>query len=126
MGTRFIPTRESMAPEGYKQMVVDASVDDPIVSAGITGTPASWLKASLREIGLDPDNLAIPEGRSTSHLPAGKTPWRDIWSGGQGIGLIDDLPSVAELVRRLQREYIAACAVPDMAAQARAALAQGE
>jgi nitronate monooxygenase len=126
LGTRMIATRESAAPEGYKAMLVAGGVTDVIYTRGVNGLPASWLKASLRGIGLDPDNLFIPEGRSTEHLPAGKTPWRDIWSGGQGIGLIDDVPSVAELVRRLQEEYLAACALPDIAGQVRAALATAE
>jgi nitronate monooxygenase len=103
-------------------MLVEGGVTEVIYTKGVNGMPASWLKASLRAIGLDPDNLFIPEGRSTEHLPAGKTPWRDIWSGGQGVGLIGDVPPVAELVRRLQEEYIAACALPDMAAAAREAL----
>ena len=54
-----------------------------------------------------------------SHLPQGVTPWRDIWSGGQGMDLIDDVPTVAELVRRLRGEYVAACEIPDMAEAAR-------
>lgn len=122
IGTRMIATRESAAPDTYKQMLVDGGVTDVTYTRGVNGMPASWLKASLRSIGLDPENLLIPEGRSTEHLPAGKTPWRDIWSGGQGIGLIHDVPSVAELVDRLRGEYVSACAVPDMAAAARAAL----
>ena len=122
MGTRFIATRESGAPDAYKAMLVEGGVEDVIYTRGVNGLGASWLKASLRSVGLDPDNLFIPEGRSTEHLPAGKTPWRDIWSGGQGVGLIDDIPSVADLVAQLQREYIDACKVPDMAAAARAAL----
>src|SRR3546814_9473576 len=72
--------------------------------------PASWLKGSLRRMGLDPENLPPPPG--VSELPEGKTPWRDVWSGGQGVGLIDDIPTVAELVRRLQGEYLAACGIP--------------
>ena len=106
--------------------LVEGGVEDVIYTRGVNGLPASWLKASLRSIGLDPDNLPIPEGRSTAHLPEGKTPWRDIWSGGQGTGLIRDVPGVAELVTRLQREYIAACAIPDMAGAASAALAAGQ
>jgi nitronate monooxygenase len=125
LGTRMIATRESAAPDAYKAMLVAGGVTDVIYTRGVNGLPASWLKASLRAIGLDPDALFIPEGRGTEHLPAGKTPWRDIWSGGQGIGLIHDLPTVAELVRRLQEQYVAACATPDLAAEARAALAQG-
>jgi nitronate monooxygenase len=122
LGTRFIATREAAAPDAYKAMLVEGGVADVIYTRGVNGLPASWLKASLRSIGLDPDNLFIPAGRSTDHLPEGKKPWRDIWSGGQGIGLIHDIPTVAELVRRLQEEYVAACALPDMAAAARAAL----
>ncbi|RZK00803.1 MAG: nitronate monooxygenase [Novosphingobium sp.] len=126
VGTRMIATRESSAPEAYKAMLVEGGVTDVLYTAAVNGMPASWLKASMREAGLDPDNPGpVPPRHDTSHLPTGKTPWRNIWSGGQGIALIDDLPSVAELVARLQREYVAACAIPDMAEAARAALAQG-
>jgi nitronate monooxygenase len=124
LGTRFIATREAAAPDAYKAMLVEGGVADVIYTRGVNGLPASWLKASLRSIGLDPENLFIPEGRSTDHLPEGKKPWRDIWSGGQGIGLIKDIPTVAELVRRLQEEYVAACAIPDMTAAVKDALQQ--
>lgn len=125
MGTRFIATRESGAPDAYKAMLVAGGPEDVTYTRGVNGLPAMWLKASLREAGLDPDALFIPEGRSTDHLPAGRTPWRDIWSGGQGIGLIDDIPPVADLVRTLRAEYIAACALPDMASAARDAQDSG-
>ena len=126
LGTRMIATKESAAPDAYKAMLVEGGVTEVIYTKGVNGMPASWLKASLREIGLDPENLFIPEARGTGHLPEGKTPWRDIWSAGQGIGMIDDIPSVATLVRQLQREYIVACEAPDMAAAARAALEAGQ
>ncbi len=122
LGTRFIATQEASVPDEYKAMLVAGGVTDVIYTRGVNGMPASWLKASLREAGLDPDNLAIPEGRGTDHLPEGKTPWRNIWSGGQGIGLIGDIPPVEELVLRLRREYVEACDVPDMAAAAGAGL----
>jgi nitronate monooxygenase len=122
LGTRFIATRECTAPDAYKAMLVEGAVSDVVYSKGVNGLPASWLKASLRLSGLDPENLFIPQGRGTDHLPKGKKPWRDIWSAGQGIGLIHDVPTVAELVCRLEEEYIAACAIPDMAAAAKAAL----
>jgi nitronate monooxygenase len=119
MGTRFIATRESTAPDAYKAMLVAGGAADVIYTRGVNGLPASWLKASLRDTGLDPDNLFIPAGRGTDHLPPDKTPWRDIWSGGQGIALIHDVPEVAELVARLRVEYLAACGMPDMAEAAR-------
>lgn len=126
MGTRFIATRESGAPEACKTMLVEGGVEDVIYTRGVNGLPAMWLKASLRLAGLDPDNLFIPDGRSTDHLPPGKTPWRDIWSAGQGIGLIHDVPTVAELVRVLRREYLAACALPDLTDAARTAQESGQ
>jgi nitronate monooxygenase len=122
IGTRFIATKEAAAPDAYKAMLVEGGVTDVIYTKGVNGLPASWLKASLRSVGLDPDNLFIPAARSTEHLPKGKKPWRDIWSGGQGIGLIQDIPSVEELVKRLQRDYVAACATPDLAEAAKTAL----
>jgi nitronate monooxygenase len=112
MGTRFIATREASVPDTYKAMLVAGGVEDVIYTRGVNGLPASWLKESLRAIGLDPDNLFIPAGRSTDHLPPGKTPWRDIWSGGQGAGLIADIPATADLIARLKGEYAAACAIP--------------
>ena len=110
MGTRFIATRESAAPDAYKAMLVDGGATDVIYTGAVNGMPASWLKASLREAGLDPDNLGpVPPRHSSAHLPEGRTPWRNIWSGGQGIQLIDDVPTVADLVVRLRDEYAAAC-----------------
>ncbi len=122
LGTRFIATRESLAPAAYKQLLVKAGANDVIYTRGVNGLPASWMKESIRAIGLDPDNLPLPEGRGTDHLPPGKTPWRDIWSGGQGVELIHDVPAVAALVNQLQAEYIEACARPDMSHSAREAL----
>lgn len=112
LGTRFIATREAEAPEAYKAMLVAGGVTDVLYTRGVNGLPASWLSASLREAGLDPGNLFIPPGRSTEHLPEGTMPWRDIWSAGQGLGLISDVPPVAELVDRLRAEYAEACALP--------------
>jgi nitronate monooxygenase len=103
-------------------MILDGTAADVIYTNGINGLPAMWLKASIRSVGMDPDNLATLAGRGTDHLPDGVKPWRDIWSAGQGIGLIHDLPSVAELVRDLQAEYLAACHIPDMCEAVTAAL----
>jgi nitronate monooxygenase len=122
MGTRFIATREAAAPDAYKAMIVEGTAADVTYTNGVNGLPAMWLKASIRSVGLDPDNLPRLEKRGTDHLPPDVKPWRDIWSAGQGIGLIHDLPSVGELVRRLQAEYVAACALPDMTGAAAAAL----
>lgn len=122
MGTRFIASREAAAPEAYKAMIVEGTAADVTYTTGVNGLPAMWLKASIRSVGMDPDTLPRLERRGTDHLPDDVKPWRDIWSAGQGIGLISDIPSVADLVRRLQAEYVAACSLPDMADVARSAL----
>ena len=121
LGTRFIATQEADAPEAYKQLLVSQTSTDLVYTGDIAGVPANWMLESIRQVGLDPDNLPKPLGRGMrhDHLPEGVTPWKNLWSAGQGIDLISDVPSVAELVRRLRAEYVAACAVPDMAEAAR-------
>lgn len=120
LGTRFIATRESLAPDAYKAQLVACGADDLIYTERVTGVPANWLKPSLRQAGLDPDALPVPvAARKYEHLPPGARPWRTLWSAGQGIDLIGDVPSVAELVRRLRQEYVAACRVADMSDEAR-------
>lgn len=108
MGTRFLVTTESLAPEAYKQMVVDHGPEDLIVSSGITGTDASWLRPSLVANGLDPDNLVAPEARNydSGQSPAGR--WKDIWAAGQGLQTIRAIEPVAVVVDRLEQEYRAA------------------
>ena len=106
MGTRFIPTTESLAAPAYKQMVVDSTVDDLIVSAGITGTAASWLKPSLRALGMDPDNMpAAPERQYDSSKPVTARKWMDVWAAGQGVGAIKAIEPLATVVDRLASEY---------------------
>lgn len=106
MGTRFIPAAESMAPGDYKQMVVDCSMDDLVVSAGVSGTPASWLKPSLRANGLDPDNMPDAPGRQydSNQSFTGKK-WTDVWAAGQGLGTIRGIESTATIVDQLARDY---------------------
>jgi nitronate monooxygenase len=109
MGTRFIPTLESMADPAYKQMLVDSTADDLVISASITGTPASWLKPSLKANGLDPDQLPSAPPRSyDSNQAIGAKKWRDVWAAGQGVGAIKAVESTAEVVNRLAVEYAAA------------------
>ncbi|MGH8760243.1 MAG: NAD(P)H-dependent flavin oxidoreductase [Burkholderiales bacterium] len=109
MGTRFIATKEANAPAEYKQMLVESTSEDLVYTPDITGVPANWLKPSLLRCGIDIETLAKPGAGRFDHLPTDIRPWRDIWSGGQGIDLIDDIPDVATLVARLVREYQAAC-----------------
>jgi len=109
MGTRFLPTEESQAVLAYKEMVVASGVDDLIVSAGITGTPASWLKPSLVASGLDPANLGESLQKNyDSTQGAHVNRWKDTWSAGQGLGTVRAIEPVRAVVDRLVVEYDAA------------------
>lgn len=99
MGTRFIATPESGVEDGHRTMIAAEGMDGVVVSAAMNGVPANWLAASVRAVGLDP--AALPATRM--RMPA--RPWRDIWSAGHSVGMIDDLVPVAELVDRLVVEF---------------------
>lgn len=110
LGTRFIATRESMAVAHYKQMIVDSNAEDIIYTPYFSGVHGSYLKPSIRNAGLDPDNLPAepPEGlkyRSRDERP--KT-WKEIFGAGQGVGNIDTVLPAGEVVEQMVREYEAA------------------
>lgn len=106
MGTRFIASEESLASAAYKQMLVESQLDDLVVNAGITGTPASWLKPSLRAAGLDLENLPPPPQRNyDGNRPFSARRWVDTWSAGQGLGSIRRVAQVSEIVDELEKDW---------------------
>ena len=105
MGTRFSATQESNAPDEYKQLLLSQTSSDIILTERISGVPASFMRGSIERAGLDPDNLPPLKAPRTPDLPPTFKPWRDAWSAGQGVGMIHDLPTVAELTDRLAAEY---------------------
>ena len=109
MGTRFIATQESLAPAAFKQMILEGRAADVVYTDGVSGVPGNFLAPSIRAAGLDPAALVRPDGyRAKTGSEEGAKAWRDIWSAGQGIGAIDDLPAVADCVERLAEERRAA------------------
>ena len=110
IGTRFIATEEANAVPAYKEMIVDSASADIAYTSLFTGVPGSYLKGSIRNAGLDPDNL--PEaGKDTMDFGKNKADakaWRDIWGAGQGVGNIDDILPTREVVMRMEQEYNAA------------------
>ena len=120
MGTRFISTQESMASDEYKQMCIKSKSGPPpsyspiVYTSKISGVGANFLRDSLESAGLDPENPSGPglgkedfskldAGESKKHS-SGKA-WKDIWSAGHGVLNMHDIPTVSELVDRLQSEY---------------------
>lgn len=111
MGTRFIATHEANADAAYKQMLVDTTADDIVYSNLFTGVHGNYLKPSIQNAGMDPNNL--PEGdKSSMKFGSGGSnkskAWRDIWGAGQGVGSIAAITSTAEAVSQLEQEYASA------------------
>lgn len=107
-GTRFIATQEANAPLEYKQMIVDSAAADIVYTNLFTGVHGSYLKGSITKAGLNPDDLPVGDLKTMNFGSGGGSKakaWRDIWGAGQGVGTIDDIPSVADLVNRMETEY---------------------
>ncbi|GGS27103.1 2-nitropropane dioxygenase [Streptomyces humidus] len=121
MGTAFLATHESRADPDYKQMVVDADLDDVILTKAFTGLPTSMLRASVAATGLDPSNLdehVTPAEAAGLFGSAGAGPrrWSQVWSAGHTVSGVRQLISTSELVDRLSHEYARARSNPDRSA----------
>ena len=106
IGSPFIATDEARAVDDYKKMIVESNSDDIVYSNFYTGVHGNYLKGSIRNAGMDPDNL--PESDPSKMNFGGgdeKKAWRDIWGCGQGISVIREVVPAGELVARLRREY---------------------
>ncbi len=107
MGTRFIATREAEASQGYKAMLTETTAKDITYTDAISGINANFLTPSLVANGLDPAAARDPKHRidMAHELNPDAKAWKTIWSAGQGVGSIRDVPSVAELAARLKSEF---------------------
>jgi nitronate monooxygenase len=111
IGSAFIATHEARASDAYKQMITESNSDDIVYSNFYTGIHGNYLKGSIRNSGMDPDNLPESDpskmnfgGGDKADANAAKA-WKDIWGCGQGIGAIKQVSSAADLVARFKREY---------------------
>ena len=110
MGTKFIATRESMASETYRQMLVQSSMDDVTLTSAFTGLPANMLTPSIVAAGLDPTRLdeSISEARAKESFGGaarGPRRWQDIVSAGHTVSGVTEILSVAELVEKTAAEF---------------------
>jgi nitronate monooxygenase len=110
IGSAFIATVEARASDAYKQSIVDSNSDDIVYSNLFTGVHGNYLKPSIINAGMDPDNLPVsdPTKMNFGSGEGAKKAWKDIWGCGQGIGAVKSVQTTAELVARLKREMLAA------------------
>ncbi|MEO0542980.1 MAG: nitronate monooxygenase family protein [Pseudomonadota bacterium] len=111
IGSPFIATQEARAVDGYKQMIVDSAAKDIVYSNYFTGIHGNYLKPSIANAGMDPDNLPEADPTKMDFAEAskeGSKAWKDIWGCGQGIGAVKEVAPTADLVDRMVNEYQAA------------------
>ena len=111
IGSAFIATEEANAVQGYKDMIVASGGEDIVYTNLFTGVHGNYLRPSVKLAGMDPDNLPVADPSKMNFNSGGNQKskaWRDIWGCGQGIGAVEQVLPVAELVARLAREYDAA------------------
>lgn len=105
IGSPFIATHEANASDQYKQTIVDSTSEDIVYSSLFTGVRGNYLKPSIRNAGLDPDNLPESDPSKMNFGSNAVKPWKDIWGSGQGIGAITKVTSTAAYVDKLYQEY---------------------
>ncbi|MCP2516364.1 nitronate monooxygenase family protein [Achromobacter mucicolens] len=112
MGTRFIATQESLAGDAYREMVMAAQAADVTYTPYFSGVPANYLSESILAAGLDPVVLASNGEAPPANMDKSSRPkaWKDVWSAGQGVGAVQEVLAVAELVAQLEGEYLGAIA----------------
>ncbi|MDD9908975.1 MAG: nitronate monooxygenase family protein [Ahrensia sp.] len=108
IGSAFIATKEARAVDGYKRMIAESNADDIVYSNLFTGVHGNYLKGSIVNAGMDPDNLPVSDPSKMNFGGEKSKAWKDIWGAGQGVGKVKDVVSAAELVDRLVSEYHAA------------------
>ena len=108
IGSRWLATKESNVSDAYRDAIVESTAADVVLTNLFTGVHGNYLKKSIVNAGLDPEALPASDKSKMSFGSGSAKAWRDIWGAGQGVGLMDDVPTVAEMVARLTAEYDAA------------------
>ena len=108
IGSAFIATEEARAALAYKQAIVDSSSDDIVLSNLFTGVHGNYLAPSIRNAGMDPDNLPVSDPSKMDFGGDKSKAWKDIWGCGQGIGAVTSIQTTANYVAQLKQEYAAA------------------
>mgnify|MGYP000574872945 CR=1 FL=1 len=108
IGSAFIATDEANADQRYKQSIVDSSASDIIYSNLFTGVHGNYLRSSIEDAGLDPDDLPESDPSKMDFGDGSSKAWKDIWGSGQGIGAIKKVGPASDLIDRLKQEYSSA------------------
>jgi nitronate monooxygenase len=128
VGTRFIACKEATVDQTYKQAIVDATAEDIVLTSRISGTPAAVIRTPyIEKTGLElpwitrklKDNsytkkYVVPLihvlGMKALEKAAQNPTWKNVWSAGQSVGLVDEILTVREIIDKMVNEYDASVA----------------
>jgi len=105
VGTRLIAAEESLVEDAYRQMLIDCSMDDLVATRAVSGVLANWMKPSLERAGIDPAAESRAGIDFSGNIASANKAWKHVWSAGQGVGQIERVQRVAELVEELEHGY---------------------
>ena len=110
VGSPFIATDEANAQSDYKRMIVESGAEDIVYSSLFTGVWGNYLRGSVENAGMDPDNLPVADASSMNFADGSSKPkaWKTIWCSGQGIGSVKSVGPAGAIVDRMAAEYVAA------------------
>ena len=120
IGSQWIAAAESNADAGYKDGIVEGRASDIVYSNLFTGVHGNYLRKSIENAGMDPDNLPQSDPSKMNFGSGGNQKskaWKDIWGSGQGIGAVGAVEPVAAIVDRLAAQYADAKAALEGASQ---------
>lgn len=111
LGTRFVATRESLAPQMYKKHLLESESDATTVTDVFSGLWARTLRNTFATEYRAAGAPVLPPllQRNAANdvyvaaLERNESGYYPMWSG-QSVGLIHDLPGAAEVVETLVRE----------------------
>lgn len=104
-GTRFIVAEESMVADGYRDMLIEAVMDDVIETKAVSGVAANWMRQSLEQAGIDPASENKAGIDFSGNISTANKAWKDVWSAGHGVGSIQKRATTAEIVAQLASEF---------------------
>lgn len=105
VGTRLIAAEESLVEDAYRQMLIDCSMDDLVATKAVSGVLANWMRPSLERAGIDPAAESRAAIDFSGNIASASKAWKHVWSAGQGVGQIERVQRVAELVEELEQGY---------------------
>ncbi len=113
IGTRMLATQECQVQQSYKDLIVDVSAADIVYTPAISGVNANFIKQSIDKSGIDIEggthaktiDFGAELDEASDDSVQGAKPWKDIWSAGQGVGSVKDIPTAKALITRLADEY---------------------